>query len=73
MNDAMKIMQKRRRAQLVKEEYFSLVEDGYLTQEIASTRLGISVEEFEQMMKEWQKQKGEENGTGCLCGPSERD
>ena len=73
MNDAVKIMQKWRRARLVKEEYFSLVADGYLTKQIAAMRMGISVEDFEQMMKEWQEQGGEETGTGSVCGDSKRD
>ncbi len=63
MNDAVQIMQKRRRAKLVKEEYCSLVSDGYLTKEIVAMRMGISVEDFEQMMEEWKKQEGEEHGT----------
>ena len=61
MNEAVRIMQKRRRAKLVKEEYFSLVQDGFLTQEIATMRMGLSEEEFETLMKEWQVQEGEEN------------
>lgn len=73
MNEAVRIMQKWRRAKLVKNEYFSLVEDGYLTKQIAAMRMGISVEDFEEMMKEWQEQGGEETGTGCACGDSKRD
>jgi len=73
MNDAVKIMQKWRRARLVKGEYCSLVEDGYLTKQIAAMRMGISVGDFEQMMKEWQEQGGEETGTGSACGDSKRD
>ena len=73
MNDAVKIMQKWRRARLAKQEYCSLVEDAYLTKQIAAMRMGISVEDFEQMMKEWQKQEGEEHGTGSACGDSKRD
>jgi len=63
MNDAVRIMQKRRRAKLVKEEYCSLVADGYLTVGIASMRMGISEEEFKNLMAEWKEQEGEDNGT----------
>lgn len=61
MNEAVEIMQKWRRARLTKQEYCSLVADGYLTKQIAAMRMGIPVEDFEQMMGEWQEQAGEEN------------
>lgn len=61
MNDAVRIMQKWRRARLVKDEYFSLVQDCYLTKEIAAMRMGISVMEFENLMKEWQELKNEKD------------
>ena len=61
MNDAVKIMQKWRRARLTKQEYFSLVEDGYLTVGIASMRMGSTENEFKNLMKERQEQAGEEN------------
>ena len=63
MNDAVRIMQKWRRAKLVKEEYCSLVADGYLTVGIASRRMGISEEEFKNLMAEWKAQEGEDNGS----------
>lgn len=66
MNDAVKIMQKWRRARLAKQEYCSLVEDAYLTKQIAAMRMGIPVKDFEEMMKEWQEQKGEENATNVF-------
>ncbi len=58
MNDAVEIMQNRRRARLLKEEYCSLVADGCLSVGISAIRMGISEAEFEQMMKEWQEQGG---------------
>lgn len=73
MYEAMKIMQKWRRARLVKGEYCSLVEDGYLTIGVASMRMGITENEFKNLMKKWQEQGGEERGTGSACGDSKRD
>lgn len=61
MNEAVRVMQKWRRARLVKDEYFSLVQDCYLTKEIAAMRMGISVMEFENLMKEWQELKNEKD------------
>ena len=67
MNEAVEIMQKWRRAKLTKQEYFSLVEDGYLTVGIAPMRMGIPVEDFEKMMGEWQEQDGEVNKTDIFA------
>lgn len=67
MNDAVEIMQKWRRARLAKDEYCSLVEDVYLTKQIAAMRMGIPVEDFEGMMGEWQEQEGEENKTDIFA------